>query len=185
MRQGHLISTILFIQMVEGLSQAIRVSSLSSNWEGIRIANIDFPFAHFSFFNDTLLFGQASIRELRVIKVVIEDYVSSSCQLVNMDKSKIIFVNVSPLVQHRLVRFWCFSIGSFPCKYLGILFLSRSEKHIFEENILSTISNTILIWKQKWLSFTGKILMIKVVLSSIPTYIMSFLKIPRRFSNSL
>ncbi|XP_059068971.1 uncharacterized protein LOC131859353 [Cryptomeria japonica] len=118
--------------------------------------------------------------EAKVINRIIMDYSLFSSQKVNRAKSKIFFLNVSPLVQSRLTHFWGFFVGQFPCKYLGILFSTGSEKHNFWEQISRAISSRILSWSHKWLSFSGKIVLIKAILNVVPIYLLSVLKAPKK-----
>lgn len=124
------------------------------------------------------MFGQASIEETRVIKLVLSNYYLTSGQSFNVEKLNIFFMNVNPLVKSQLLKFWGFQSGTLPCKYLGIPFFSGKEKHVFWDDLISSTSNQILLWKSKWLSFAGKLVMLKVVLHSLPSYLMSVLKIP-------
>lgn len=70
------------------------------------------PFAYSLFLYDTLLSNQASMVESQNIKNSFVDYTIASRQLINNLKSKILFMNVSPLVQEKLrvleFRSWIF-----------------------------------------------------------------------------
>ncbi|XP_059066180.1 uncharacterized protein LOC131857532 [Cryptomeria japonica] len=80
----------------------------------------------------------------------------------------------------KLSRFWGFSVGQFPCKYLGILFFTGSKKHNFWECTSGAIYSRILSWSHKWLTFSGKIVLIRAVLNVIPIYLLSILKDPKK-----
>ncbi|XP_059064794.1 uncharacterized protein LOC131856862 [Cryptomeria japonica] len=82
--------------------------------------------------------------------------------------------------QTRLSRFWGFSVGQFPCKYLGLPFYIGSEKHNFWERVSGVISSRILSWSHNWLTFSGKIVLIRVVLNAAPIYLLSILKAPKK-----
>lgn len=77
------------------------------------------------------------------------NYFSFSGQKVNTSKSKIFFLNTSPLIQQRLQSFGGFEIGVFPCKYLGVPFFVGAEKNCFWDKVISSISNRILSWNHK------------------------------------
>ncbi|XP_059075482.1 uncharacterized mitochondrial protein AtMg01250-like [Cryptomeria japonica] len=114
-RQGNPLSPFLFILLAKELSRAISNATSSGLWSGIRVDGFPSPQSHCLFVDDTLLFGVASLREARVIKKIISDYAAFSRQKVNNQKSKVFFVNVSPLVRDKLVRFWSFQVGNFLC----------------------------------------------------------------------
>lgn len=98
---------------------------------------------------------------------------------INKSKSMIFFLNVAPIVQQNLTSFWNFTMGYFPCKYLGIPFLAGSIKHKVWKKIGSSINSKIIIWKYRWLKLVGKITMIKFVLNYIHIYLISILKMPK------
>lgn len=94
-------------------------------------------------------------------------------------------MNISPLVRDRLIRFWGFQVGTFPCMYLGISFFLGSEKTSFWDKIVHSINSRISSWNHKWLMMAGKILLIKSVLSAIPTYLLSILQAPPKVTKDI
>lgn len=131
--------------------------------------------SHFLFADDMLLFGTASMREARVIKKIISDYVAFSSQKVNNQKSKVFFVNVPTLVRDNLACFWSFQVGTFPCMYLGLPFFLGSDNTSFWDKVVHSITCRISSWNHKWRTMASKILLIKSVLNAIPIYLMSIL----------
>ncbi|XP_059073453.1 uncharacterized protein LOC131874206 [Cryptomeria japonica] len=142
----------------------------------IRVDGLPSSQSHCLFADDTLLFGMASMREARVIKKIIYDYAAFSGQKVNNQKSKVFFVNVPTLVRDNLACFWSFHVGTFRCMYLGIPFFLGLDKTSFWDKVVHSITSRITSWNHKWLTMAGKILLIKSVLSVIPTYLMSILQ---------
>ncbi|XP_057856996.2 uncharacterized protein LOC131066288 [Cryptomeria japonica] len=114
LKQGDPLSPFLFIILVEDLSRAILGARDSGLWKGISIPHMVASHSHCLFVDDTLLFGKATMGEAKVINRITLDYSSFSVQKVNRAKSKIFFLNVSPLVQSRLTYLWGFSVGQFP-----------------------------------------------------------------------
>lgn len=76
-------------------------------------------------------------------------------------------------------------MGTLPCSYLGIPFFIGNNLDTFWEIICKLIMDRISLWKHKWLSFVGKIQMVKFVLNAIPIYMMSVLKAPCHTLNQL
>ncbi|XP_057866415.2 uncharacterized protein LOC131073918 [Cryptomeria japonica] len=171
--------------MAEAFSRAISCVRERGMWKGISIPHMYISHTHCFFADDILLFGLASMREAQVINKIILEYSSFSGQKVNQAKSKVFFFNVSPLVQARLSHFWGFLVGQFPCKYLGLPFYTRSEKHNFWERVSGAISAKILSWSHKWLTFSGKFVLIKAVLNAIPIYLLSILKALKKIVGAL
>ena len=70
-------------------------------------------------------------------------------------------------------------------KYLGLpMVISRTTDQIFgfvKENIKRRLQN----WKNKFLSSAGKEVMLKVVAITMPMYVMSCFKLPRKLCNDI
>ena len=71
-----------------------------------------------------------------------------------------------------------FSQEQLPSLYLGIPLFAGNNKAIFWKSIVNKIKSKISNWKYRWLSLSGKIMLVKSVLASIPNYSMSVLKAP-------
>lgn len=119
------------------------------------------------------------MRETLVIKEIIQNYASFSGQKVNIEKSKIFFLNTPQLIQNRLLFFWHFEPNTLPCTYLGILFFIKHDNLSFWDKIISVISKRILSWNHRWLSLARKIVLIKSILNAVPIYLMLVLKSPK------
>lgn len=76
LRHGDPISPFLFILLAESFSWAIKAAKLKELWLGVKILRVPGSISHCLFANDTLLFGQASMREALVMKEIIQNYAS-------------------------------------------------------------------------------------------------------------
>ncbi|PKU76701.1 Putative ribonuclease H protein [Dendrobium catenatum] len=91
---------------------------------------------------------------------------------INKDKSSFI---VSNYVNHGRVntikRVCGFNCIALPIKYLGTpIFKGRKRNQIFEE-IFTIFQKKIVNWNSNFLSFGGRLVLIKSVLNSIPIFI--------------
>lgn len=68
--------------------------------------------------------------------------------------------------------------SSLPFKYLGLPVGGNPRRISFWEPVLRRVRNRLALWKNKTLSFGGRICLIKSVLSSIPLFFLSFFKAP-------
>ncbi|KAK2640343.1 hypothetical protein Ddye_028138 [Dipteronia dyeriana] len=62
-----------------------------------------------------------------------------------------------------------------PITYLGMSLGERPSK-AFWKRVLQRVEKRLALWKRKFLSKCGRLVLIKAVLSSIPTYFMSVFK---------
>ena len=72
-----------------------------------------------------------------------------------------------------------FDRGSMPFTYLGCtIFKGKSNQKYFEQLVLK-IQNKVAGWKSKLLSPSGKLILIKHVLASIPIHVLSVFDVPQ------
>lgn len=63
--------------------------------------------------------------------------------------------------------------GEFSLTYLGCLVFYGRKKNAYFKDIIKKISKRILSWQYKFLSFGGKLILIRHVLQSMPVYLLS------------
>lgn len=78
------------------------------------------PQSHLHFVDDTTLMGLAQIREASNLCKFLDVYLVTSGQLINEDKSSIIFFNTLGNIHRRIAHILRFHAGSLPLTYLGI-----------------------------------------------------------------
>jgi hypothetical protein len=174
LRQGDPLSPFLFIMGIEVLSRLLLRAENTGQIHGIRAARGYTPITHLMFADDLLLFTRSSHEELNAILNCLEIYQSWSGQVVNFQKSSILFShNLSTEHKRSLCSLSGFEEGDPSSKYLGLpLALSRSKKHMFE-SVVEKINAKTQGWKCKVLSQATRITLAQSVLSLIPMYTMT------------
>lgn len=82
-RQGDPISPFLFIIMVEALGRLISKKREDGGWKVVHIAEGVNPLSHLQFADDTLLMGETSFREARLMKNILDKYSKAFGQCIN------------------------------------------------------------------------------------------------------
>lgn len=90
-RQGDPLSPYLFIVCAEVLSLILQKQEAQGNIHGIRVARGAPSVSHLFFTDDSLLFFKATNFEAQEVKKCLMLYCNASGQLVNFDKSNIMF----------------------------------------------------------------------------------------------
>ena len=75
--------------------------------------------------------------------------------------------------------------SSLPLKYLGLPLGTKFKELSIWNPILEKTERRLVGWKRLYLSKGGKVTLIKSTLSSLPTYFLSILPIPRKVANRM
>ncbi|KAH9308946.1 hypothetical protein KI387_036857, partial [Taxus chinensis] len=106
--------------MEDTLSRDLEAAKSQAIISGIKITTRSPATTHSQFTDDTILLSVASVIEARALKEILEDYQSTSQQMINFNKSNISFLNTSPQTQRRIVDIFGCKIMDLPSSYLGI-----------------------------------------------------------------
>jgi hypothetical protein len=106
-------------------------------------------------------------------------YEQVSGMRINFHKSEIVPLNLEARETQRLARILSCPIGKFSMKYLGVPLhydnLTREDIQPLVDKILNKIAG----WKGNLLSLAARVVLIKSCLTSIPVYLLSFIKFPK------
>ncbi|XP_031111882.1 uncharacterized protein LOC116015853 [Ipomoea triloba] len=103
-RQGDPLSPYLFIICADGLSVLLQKAEARGDIHGVKVARGAPSVSHLFFADDSLLFFKACHHEAQTIKQCLAEYSSASGQLVNFDKSSIIFSSNTSTEMRELVE---------------------------------------------------------------------------------
>ncbi|CAA7048639.1 unnamed protein product [Microthlaspi erraticum] len=186
LRQGDPLSPYLFVLCLERLCHLIDCSITKGEWKPIRLSRGGPQLSHICFADYLILFAEASVGQIRVIRRVLETFCIASGQKVSLDKSKIFFSeNVSRNMERLITDESGIKATREVGKYLGMSILQkRINKDTFGET-LGRVLSRLAGWKGCCLSFAGQLTLIRSVLSSVPVHTMSTISLPKSTLNSL
>ena len=123
-----------------------------------------------------------SVNSTKIFQKELDLYQEASGSLINFRKSQMLGWNYNPREMADISRI----IGierktqwdAF--KYLGVPIFKASPKSSSWIQIVDKIKSRINTWGETWLNPAGKVVLIKVVLTSIPIYQFSILMAPKR-----
>lgn len=98
---------------------------------------------------------------------------------INYAKSAMIPMNCEETwIQCARMKLGC-SVHKLPITYLGVpLGANPRRLHVWQP-VLDEIVNRLSLWKARFLSRVGRLVLIKFVLNSIPLYYLSLFRIPK------
>ena len=179
LRQGDPLSPYLFVLCMERLCHLIDEAVEEKRWKPINLSRGGPQLSHICFADDLILFAEASLTQIRVIREVLEKFCKASGQKVSLPKSKFFFSsNVTRERGERISRESGIASTRDLGKYLGMPILQkRINKDTFGE-VLEKVASRLSGWKKQTLSLAGRVTMTKAVLSSIPVHSMSTIILP-------
>jgi hypothetical protein len=130
--------------------------------------------------DDTLCIGEASIENLWTLKAILRGFELISGLKVNFWKSCLIGVNVAEDFMFMATEFLNCRRGAVPFKYLGLPVGANPRKLSTWEPMLNVMKARLGSWGNKYISLGGRIVMINAVLSAIPVFFMSYMKMPTK-----
>ncbi|MCH79554.1 cysteine-rich receptor-like protein kinase [Trifolium medium] len=177
LRQGDPLSPFLFLLAAEGLNVMMRAMVQSNFFTGYSIGSVSPKVvSHLQFADDTLLLGSwANVRALRAVLVLFE---AVSGLKVNFNKSMLVGVNIAESWLAEAAAVLGCVVGKVPFVYLGLAIGGNPRRLAFWDPVLSRIKAKLSGWKSRFLSYGGRLILLKSVLTSLPVYALSFFKAP-------
>ncbi|PKU63786.1 Putative ribonuclease H protein [Dendrobium catenatum] len=164
LRQGCPLSPLLFCIAMDGLSQIL---SDSHNFQGIHCK--DLLISHLMYADDLLVVGKSSIDNATKLKRCLQTFGSLSGLHINSYKSAIMFSHHS-LENQRICDELDIHNVNLHLTYLGIPISTRRLKTSHFQPLLSRISALLAGWKNKFLSFAGRVQFLKFTISNTLAY---------------
>ncbi|XP_062013879.1 uncharacterized protein LOC133730268 [Rosa rugosa] len=157
LRQGDPLSPYLFLIGAEGFLALLQQHQALGLLPGIEICREAPLVNHLLFVNDSMLYAQASLEDCYQIQDVIETYGRASGQLVNFDKSSVVFSkNVSDNMKEEVSSLLGVEVVESHEKYLGLpTYVGRKKTATFQY-IKENWPRRFLIGKFWWGSMLDK-----------------------------
>lgn len=180
LRQGDPLSPYLFVLCMERLCHLIEKSVEEKKWKPVSLSRGGPKLSHICFAYDLILFAEASVAQIIVIRSILEKFCTASGQKVSLEKSKIFFSgNVTRELATSISEVSGIQATCDMGKYLGMPILQkRINKETFGE-VIERMTSRLAGWKNRVLSFAGRVTLTKAVLSSIPVHLMSTICLPK------
>ncbi|XP_062028872.1 uncharacterized protein LOC133744858 [Rosa rugosa] len=162
LRQGDPLSPYLFLLGVEGFSALLRQKQEMGFLPGIEVFHDAPAVNHLLFADDSMLYAHASLEDCYQIQDVIETYGRASGQLVNFDKSSVVFSkNVSDFMQDEVSSLLGVEVVESHERYLGLpTYVGRKKTATFQF-IKDNLAKKLSCWQGKMLSGAGKDILIR------------------------
>ncbi|GJY04171.1 protein LAZ1 [Tanacetum coccineum] len=128
--------------------------------------------------DDLFIFTHGDVESASVIKASLDEFKKVSGLIPSIPKSTAFFCNVLNHVKAAILNFMPFAEGELPVNYLGVPLISSRLLNKDCKVLVEKARNRIGDWKNKSLSYSGRLQLCKSVISSMQVYWASVLVIP-------
>nr|KYP72231.1 Putative ribonuclease H protein At1g65750 family [Cajanus cajan] len=155
---------------MERLFHLINMTIEHHIWKPICLSRSGPLISHLAFANDLVLFAEASTDQVEVIKACLNTFCDSAGQKVSQEKTRIFFSNnVGHVVRNEISSAFGFQRTNDLGKYLGIPTHHSRVNRVTYQGIIDKINSRLSGWKEKNLSFAGRLTLTKSVLQALPS----------------
>lgn len=135
---------------------------------------------HVCFADDLLLFTRGDTTFVQQLLEILDKFAQTSGLKANQMKSSIYFGGVTVDIKQDILSISGMSEGKLPFKYLGVPLSSQKLSVMQCQPLVKNILQKINCWATKFLSYVGRLQLIKSVLLGIQTYWSQIFVLPQK-----
>ena len=185
-RQGDPLSPFLFLLAAEGLNVLMKALVETGTFIGYKVGGANsVVVSHLQFADDTLLIGKKSWANVRAMRAGLVLFEAMSGLKVNFHKSSLVGVNINASWLAKAACVLGYKVGKVSFLYLGLPIGGGPRRLLFWELVVNRIKARLSGWHSRFLSFGGRLILLKSVLTALPVYALSFFKAPLGIISSI
>jgi hypothetical protein len=180
LKQGDHLAPLLFLIVAEGLGALMRKAVDRGRFKPFHVGRSALPISMLQYADDTLCIGEATVENLWTIKAVLRGFEMTSGLKVNFWKSCLVGINIPNDFLQMASGFLNCRVGQVPFMYLGLPVGANPRLSSTWVPMVETLKKRLGSWGNKYVSLGGRIVLINAVLSSIPIFYLSYMKMPTK-----
>ncbi|CAL5398010.1 unnamed protein product [Camellia sinensis] len=165
LRQGDPLSPLLFNIVAEVLNILLLRALQRGLIKGAVVGANDVRITHLQFADDTILFCEADWGEIVAIKRILRCFEILSGLKINYHKSVVCGIGLDDELSKEFASKLNCLQQSLPLKYLGLPLGASPRKRRTWQPVIDKCKQKLATWKRRFLSFAGRLTLIKSVLS--------------------
>ncbi|KAG7540795.1 Endonuclease/exonuclease/phosphatase superfamily [Arabidopsis thaliana x Arabidopsis arenosa] len=179
LRQGCSLSPYLFVICMNILSLMLDKAAADKRI-GFHPRCKNMRLTHLCFADDILVFSDGCSRSVAGILQVFDRFATISGLSISLEKSTLFLAGTTPQHRDNILRQFPFEAGTLPVRYLGLPLLTKGMTRADYLPLIERIRNRISSWTGRFLSFAGRLQLIKSVLSSLTNFWLSAFRLPSK-----
>ena len=183
--RAHIKGMESFSIVAEGLTGLMREALHKKQFKGFMVGRNMVEISILQYANDAIFFGEATTENVKAIKVMLRSFELVSGLKINFAKSHFRTIGMSMQWMKNAATYLNCSLLSVPFSYLGIPMGANPRSSVTWDPIVKKCKRKLAKWKQKHLSFGGRVTLIKSALNSILIYFLSFFRITKKVVDNL
>ncbi|XP_074293104.1 uncharacterized protein LOC141620024 [Silene latifolia] len=184
LRQGDPLSPLLFTLCMDYLSRILNVVGQQSDFKCHPLCK-PLRLNHLLFADDLLMFSKGDVVSIMWLLRAFATFSKASGLTLNNDKSDIYFSGVPHKDIDEILLVSRFKRGNLPFKYLGIPISSKKMTKNDGMKLVDKITSKIRAWGARHLSYSGRLTLIRSVLTNMHSYWASVVLIPNSIINKV
>jgi hypothetical protein len=175
-KQGEPLSPMLFLLTIEPLHKLFKqaqnlgvLSHLHGSCERFRAS---------LYVDDAAIFIKPTIQDVMMTKHILQLFGEASGFVTNIEKTEFFTIRCQHLDIEQILGLNQ-RISQFPCTYLGLPLHYKKLPKSAIRPMVQRIGCKLPGWKRNLLSYPGRELLVKAVLSAIPTHFLTVYKLPQ------
>ena len=169
LRQGDPLSPYLFVIAMNCLSHMLNAIATQTRFR-YHTKCKKIKLTHLSFADDLLIFVEGNIESVQCVLQVLKELEDRSGLAVSLQKTCFFASGMSEAEINTIQASTGMTCGSLPFRYLGVPMNSRKLSLQSCEPLLHQVKTRLSSWSTKTLSFAGRLLLIKTVITGITTF---------------
>lgn len=125
-----------------------------------------------------MIFADGTQRSIEEILKVFEDFDKMTGLKISMEKSTLFLAGVSMQEQGEILKNFPFGNGKLPVRYLGLPLLTKNMTVLDYLPLIEKIRKRIGTWTSRFLSYAGRLQLIKSVINSLANFWMAAFRLP-------